>query len=72
MRLIPILALVLTAVPMIGHAEEYDLIKGLDKDGDGKLSWAEIAPLGWNREVFEYEDRNGDGYITEEDFCLKA
>lgn len=46
---------------------EHQLIKDMDHDGDKKLSWAEVEAIGWNKELFDLKDMNGDGFIDESD-----
>lgn len=72
MRIAVILTLFLVALPMGLRAEDESLIRFLGKSANAKLSWDDVAPLGWNREYFEREDRNKDGYISAEDFWLTA
>lgn len=38
---------------------EHGLIRDNDKDGDKKLSWAEIEPIGWSKEMLELKDMDG-------------
>lgn len=55
---------------LIGGAQAvyaHGLIRSNDSDGDGKLSWAEIAPTGWDRKTFDIKDMDKDGFITEQD-----
>lgn len=55
---------------LIGGAQAvyaHGLIRSNDSDGDGKLSWAEIEPTGWDRKTFDIKDMNGDSFITEQD-----
>jgi hypothetical protein len=47
-------------------------IRDNDHDGDGRLSWSEVEPLGWSRGTFELKDMDHDGFITEEDLARHA
>lgn len=40
-----------------------DHVRAMDKDGDGRLSRAEVAGNERLTEKFDYIDRNGDGYL---------
>lgn len=46
---------------------EHGLIRDNDKDGDQKLSWAEVEPIGWSKDMFELKDMDGDGFLSEKD-----
>lgn len=46
---------------------EHGLIRDNDKDGDKRLSWAEVEPIGWSKEMFELKDMDGDGFLNEKD-----
>lgn len=56
----------LLAAASVARAE-HGLIKDNDKNGDGKLSWAEVEPIGWSRELFDLKDMDGDGALSEQD-----
>lgn len=63
------IAILLSALAL-GAAQaraEHGLIKDNDKDGDTKLSWAEVEPIGWSKEMFELKDMDGDGFLSEKD-----
>lgn len=46
---------------------EHGLIRDNDKDGDQKLSWAEVETIGWSRDTFDLKDMDGDGLLSEKD-----
>ncbi len=61
---IPLLALL---VPLQGHARNpVEAVKALDHDGDGRVSLSE-----WDKpkKPFQRIDKNGDGYLTAEEFA---
>lgn len=45
----------------------HQLITDLDQDGDKKLSWAEVEPIGWSKGAFDLKDMDSDGFIDEDD-----
>lgn len=61
-----ILLLILVVLGAPARAE-HGLIRDHDADGDKKLSWKEIEPIGWSREIFELKDMDGDGFLSEKD-----
>ncbi len=58
---------VLALIAATPSAWSHGLIRGHDSDGDGKLSWAEIEPIGWDRKMFDIKDMDQDGFLSEQD-----
>lgn len=63
----PTMAMFALVLGLTAASAEHGLIRDNDKDGDKRLSWAEIEPIGWSKEMFELKDMNGDGFLSEKD-----
>lgn len=53
-----------------------EILRGADKDADGKLSLAECISISKNKSQMEkdcrYWDADGDGYITEKEYVKQV
>lgn len=64
---VPIMTMFAVVLGLTAASAEHGLIRDNDKDGDKKLSWAEVEPIGWSKYMFELKDMDGDGFLWQPD-----